>query len=159
MQNEVKEYLFIFINNITYFIFSQIKDRIVYRIAPEQPASDENDVSRRSFVEFVNNLSEIRDSIPINLDFNKQESVFYIDTETNVGLSDKQGYDATIKSFNLYYRNEDTKTVVERIIAKRTYLIESKTSDMVWNITNEQKTIGNYICIKATATVSGYAPN
>ena len=136
--------------------FSQTKGRVIYKIATEPPASDKNDSSRKTFVEFLNSMSEIRDSIPFNLDFDKRESVFYVDTETNLGLSDKQGYESIIKTFNFYYRNEDTKKAVERIIAERTYLVESKTSDVVWNITNEQKIIGNYTCIKATTTITGY---
>lgn len=151
--NVVYLFLFLILPNLS---FSQTKGRVVYKIATEPPASDENDSSRKTFVEFLNSMSEIRDSIPFNLDFDKRESVFYVDTETNLGLSDKQGYESIIKTFNFYYRNGDTKKAVEKIIAERTYLVESKTSDIVWNITNEQKTIGNYTCIKATTTVSGY---
>lgn len=137
--------------------FAQTKGRIVYKIATEPPANaEENNSKRKNFISFMDSMSEIRDQLPFHLDFDKQESVFYVDTETNLGLSNKTGYEAVIKTFNFYYRNESTKTAIEQIHSERTYLVESKTSDIVWNITKEQKTIGEYLCFKATASVSAY---
>ncbi|HLS11621.1 MAG TPA: GLPGLI family protein [Flavobacteriaceae bacterium] len=145
-------FLFLILPNLS---FSQTKGRIVYKEALKLNEID--DSSRiKNGLDFLNRRKELRARIPLNLDFDKQESVFYADTRTNVGISNEPGYEAAIKSFNSYYRNESTKTAIEQIISERTYLVESKTSDIVWNITNEQKTIDNYPCIKATTTVLAY---
>ena len=135
--------------------FSQTKGRVVYKETSKLNEIN-NSYRMKSGLAFINNRLELRASIPLNLDFDKRESVFYADTQTNVGISNEPSYEAAIKSFNSYYRNEDTKTTIEQIISERTYLVESKTSDIVWNITNEQKTIDNYTCIKATTTVLAY---
>ena len=146
-------YLFLFLI-LPSFSISQTKGRVVYKVVSESLVSE--DPYRKRFYSFVNKRQELRASIPLNLDFDKRESVFYADTQTNVGISNEPGYESAVRTFNLYYRNEDTKTAIEQVLSERTYLIETKTSDIVWNITNEQKTIDNYTCIKATTTVLAY---
>lgn len=136
--------------------FSQTKGRIVYREAIK-PLEVDNSFRAKQGLAFINNRLELRASIPLNLDFDKRESVFYADAQTNVGISDKPGYESAVKSFKFYYRNEDTKTAIEQIRSERTYLVESKTTEVEWEITNEQKTIDNYICIKAITTVPAYS--
>lgn len=136
--------------------FSQTKGRVTYRIISEQLTSDENDTSRKTFVKVMNNMSAIRDSIALNLDFNKLESIFYVDENTNIGLSDRNGYSSIMRSLNWYYRNDGTKTALERINSDKIYLVNSKTTDVIWNITNERKMIGKYNCIKAKTIVSAY---
>lgn len=135
--------------------FSQTKGRIVYKVTSEQIEINNSSRAKKGFT-FINNRLELRSKIPLNLDFNDQESIFYADTQTNVGISNEPGYESVIKSFNLFYKNEDSKMAIERVIGEKTYLVKSKTSDVVWDITNEQKIIGDYTCIKATTTIFDY---
>lgn len=136
--------------------FSQTKGRVVYKAISESLVINENSPTKNGFA-FINKRIKLRESIPLNLDFDKQESVFYADTQTNVGISNEPGYESAIRSFNSFYRNEDTKTAIEQVLSERTYLIESKTSDVEWSITSERKTIGDYLCLKATARVPAYS--
>lgn len=139
----------------SFICFSQSKGRIVYRVVSQKLTYDkDNDTgSRQAFVNLMNEMSKIRDSIALYLDFEDQESIFYVDRNTNIGLSNNTGYQSVIKSFNLYYRNNNSKVLTEKIISDNTYLVNSKTYDIEWDITNEKKRIGDYICFKATTNV------
>ena len=136
--------------------FSQTKGRVVYKVISESLVINENSATKNGFA-FINKRLELRASIPLNLDFDNHESLFYADSQTNVGHSLDRGYKSAVQSFNLYYRNEDTKEAIEQVISERTYLVESKTSDVVWEITKEQKTIGGYLCFKATTSVLAHS--
>lgn len=134
---------------------SQTKGRVVYKEATDSLVS--NRPLTDNFYSFLNERKALRAKIPLNLDFNKQESVFYADAQTNVGISNERGYESTLKSFNFYYRNEETKMAIEQVVSERNYLVTTNTTDIIWEITNEQKMIGDFFCIKATTTVFAHS--
>lgn len=137
--------------------FSQSKGRITYKVSSEQIEYNENDSqSRIMFINMMNKLSKIRDSLLLNLDFKDNESQFYVDEEIDLGLSNEKGYKATIKSFNWYYKNDVSKISIEKINSDGIYLVHSNSKDILWEITKDKKKIGNFICYKATSTVLDY---
>ena len=150
--------IFIVLFFVSTISFSQNKGRIVYKVIHEVNLEKLSSGSGNSIIDQVSGvLGEIKDiksRIPLNLDYNGQESVFYADKQTNLGLSDSKFYKRTIEKFNDYYRNDITKEALETINSEdKLFLVNSKTTDIQWTITNETKTIGDYQCIKATTTV------
>ncbi len=140
---------------ISSICFSQNTGRITYKSTIAKTSVDESASDfKKKLVDFLNDMKKIKDSIPLNLDFKGKEFVFYPDKQTNIGLSDKRGYKSAIKSFNNYYRNDNTQIALEEINSEdKSYLVSSKTIDVNWIMTNETKIIGEYNCIKATTTV------
>jgi GLPGLI family protein len=146
-------FLFLFVSCLC---FSQTKGRITYRIITEPLTYQEDNPQRKIFVEFMTHMSKIRDSIALNLDFNKHESIFYADEDTDIGLSNVKGYNSILSSLHRFYRNDSTGVSIERIDSDKIFLVNSKINDIKWAITNEKKTIGDYDCIKANAVISGH---
>lgn len=139
--------------------FSQIEGRIIYRVISERLSYDENNNKQQVFVEVMNKMSQIRDSIALHLDFKENQSIFYLDTKTNLGLSNLQGYKTIINSFNVFYRNDSQDTLIEVVNSDKTYLVTSKASIINWKITNEIKKIGIYRCIKAEGIIKTHSLN
>jgi len=151
----MKIYLYLLIALTSSFSFSQTKGRVTYKIISEKLTSDGN---KKVFVEYLNNLNEIRDSLYLNLDFHNYESTFYVDDETNIGLSNEKGYKPIINSFKTYYKNDLTKISIKLVNLDKIYSVKSKTANSIWKITKEKKRIGNYTCIKAIAKVDDKHP-
>ncbi|TPV34924.1 GLPGLI family protein [Paucihalobacter ruber] len=138
--------------------FSQKYGRVVYRVNSEKLTQNNSESeSRKTFVLLMNNMSVIRDSIQLNLDFKDNASIFYVDTKTNLGLSNLKGYKGIINSFNVFYRNDNTDTLIEVVNSDKIYLVTSKASEISWKITNETKVIGNYKCIKAEGSIKSHS--
>lgn len=138
--------------------FSQRNGRVIYRINSEKLTLNKSDSeSRSTFVSLMNNMSVIRDSIALHLDFKDNVSIFYVDAKTNIGLSNLKGYKGIINSFNVFYRNDDTDTLIEVVNSDKIYLVTSKASEITWKITKETKIIGNYNCVKAEGNIESHS--
>jgi GLPGLI family protein len=151
----VKKYLILLIfvsQSLT--LISQTKGQIIYRLK-----TDLSDLKKEKFqrdkkmVDIMTRLNKVRDSVNINLDFSGEESLFYVDKETNLGLSNEKGYDAAMKSFKTYYRNDETETKIRVENSDKIYLVYSDTSDIVWEITKETKKVDDFLCFKATTKI------
>lgn len=148
-------YLFLF----CFFSFSAIdaqnKGNVVYRIVTEELKSQEDhSQAQQRFYKLMNSMSLIRDSLYFNLDFKDSESLFYLNKAKNVGMSNERGYNSIVRSFSsVFYRNNNTKELIEQVNTDRLYLITSSTEDLKWEITNEEKNINQYLCYKALTTI------
>jgi GLPGLI family protein len=143
-------FCFFFINSN----HSQNNGTIIYRIVSEELKPLENDSQvKQKFMKMMNSMSRLRDSLFFNLDFNNNESLFYLDKNKNIGISNEKGYNAILRSFgsSKYYRNN--KLLIEEINSDRLYLISSSTNIFQWKITKETKKINNYLCFKAITHV------
>ncbi|GAB4154323.1 MAG: GLPGLI family protein [Winogradskyella sp.] len=148
---------FILITNNQMIISQSDEGRITYKTKTEVFKSEKNS-KKSELYKALNKLSSIRDSVSLFLDFKNSESIFFVDEKTNIGLSNEKGYSSALNSFKTYYRNDEDKTCLMVINSDDIYQIKSKTTDIVWNITNETKEIGIYKCIKATANVKSKNP-
>lgn len=136
-------------------IYAQTEGTIVYRIVSKKIESKENQSeSIREFNNTINAINRVRDSLRFNLDFNGQESVFYLDKRKNFGLSNEKGYNSLLRKYgSIFYRNEKTKTLIEQVNSDRYYLVNYNIEDIVWTITKEEKMINGYLCLKATSFI------
>ena len=118
----------------------------------------EDSRAKSAFVNAINNLNKIRDSLLLNLDFNGQESSFYVDRVTDLGLSNERGYNSVIKTFKTYYRNNNTDTLLMGVVSDKYYLVSSLISSINWKIGTEKKKIGKYLCTRATTKIEDKHP-
>ena len=148
--------IYIVLIHFSFLSFSQSKGRVVYKVIHEVNLGDigNNKILTEQISGVFDEIKDIKSSIPLNLDYNGQESVFYADKKTNLGLSDSRFYKTAIKNFNNYYRNESTKEALEAINSEgKLFLVSSKITDIQWTITNETRAIGDYQCIKAITKI------
>ena len=145
-------FCFFFFNSIQ----AQNSGNIIYRIVSEELKPLEKDSQvKQKFIKMMNSMSRLRDSLFFNLDFNKNESLFYLDKKKNIGISNEKGYNAIIRSFgsSKYYRNNRNEKLIEQINSDGLYLVTSSTNIFHWKITKQTKKINNYLCFKAVADV------
>lgn len=94
--------------------------------------------------------------LTFNLDFNENESLFYLANSLISELEDQARKDYVTGLFYGYdfmYINKHEDLLVEQLYyAFGTLLKERKASLVKWNLTTETKTISGYKCYKATYT-------
>lgn len=87
------------------------------------------------------------------LTFNKIESVFKEDEKLDAisGATDSWGKNFTAGN---QYKNVKTNTLLQsQEFYGKQFLVEDKILDIQWKLSSETKQIGNYTCLKATASV------
>ncbi|MBU2928093.1 GLPGLI family protein [Winogradskyella psychrotolerans] len=149
-----KYFILLFFVSQSLILVSQTKGRIIYRLKTDlSDLKSEKFRQDKKMVDIMTRLNKVRDSVNINLDFNGEKSLFYVDKETNLGLSNERGYDAVMSSFKIHYRNDKTEKKIKVESSDKTYLVYSNTSDVVWEITKETKKIDVFLCLKATTKI------
>ncbi len=136
-------------------VSAQNDGRIVYRISTERLSIDDNESQAKQKVyKLLNSLSRIRDSLYFHLDYSNSESLFYLNKNKNIGMSNEKGYNSVVRSFNtVYYVNNETGNIIEQTISDGNYLVTSSTDEMNWDTTKEKKIIDGYLCFKAITNI------
>ncbi|MBG7630921.1 MAG: GLPGLI family protein [Bacteroidetes bacterium] len=148
--------LAIFMSNIA---ISQLKGgRVIYQASTDTRMAikklNKNESIPENYKKKILYDLEKAEDIQFNLDFNENESLFYysgifaLENEGNRG----SGHTGLIAGAgNTYYTNLDTKKIFKQNRHFNKLLIIQEPS--VWNMIQETKTIGEYICFKATTTI------
>jgi len=94
-------------------------------------------------------------SIETNLSFNQQEAIYTpisgMDNEGDRGLKETM---IITGSYGVYYFNKGLNKRIRQIdVYGQLFLIESDLNSRQWVLTQETKTINNYLCYKATSTL------
>lgn len=148
-------YLISFFSFFLLGIEAQNSGNIVYRISSERlEFKDGDSQAHEKFYDLMNSMSRIRDSLYFNLDFKDSESLFYLDKNKDTGMSNEKGYNSIVRSnSSVFYRNDETKELIEQINSDAYYLVTSSSDSLKWEISNEEKKINKYKCYKAIATI------
>lgn len=139
-----------------YFAQGQIKSvEVLYRINPLISNKQREAKLKRLPVSLRNRLKEmllVRDGLVFGLTINGNESFFYLDMDKVSKFSNLNGYNENLSSFgsSYFFKNSNTKEILERKIADKDYIISSNQSKYNWKLHDESKKIGNYLCFKAT---------
>ena len=135
--------------------FSQSKGIIVYRILTEKLEIQDNEaLIAADFYKTMNSIGRVQDSLRFNLEFNEYESIFYLDKKSNFGLSNEMGYNSLLKKHgSIFYRNEESKSLIEQVNSDGYYLVHYKIGDIEWELSKENKIINGYRCFKAVSRI------
>jgi GLPGLI family protein len=119
----------------------------VFKIEESWSLNKEADYSNMS-----NKVDALTETIKYKLEFNSNESKFYMIKRMSVGedyLSDV----LTKHLFGekkLYYANIEEKLLLQKEeIFDKTYLVKTSFDELEWTLTRESKNISNYVCFKA----------
>ncbi|WP_299522430.1 GLPGLI family protein [uncultured Lutibacter sp.] len=99
-------------------------------------------------------LKKTLDDINFILQFNKEESLFFVEN-INMEVEENRYYKLSILTggnSGIWYLNSKDKSRLRQINAfGQDFLIKSNMNSVSWELINESKKIGNYICFKATS--------
>lgn len=138
---------------LTFIGFSQNQENsgsVVYKINASKKKSDQG--VKDSNIDFYNRTISRLDELKYHLEFNKEKSLFKIESAL---VNDTDKSDFFLKSAKLfggeeiYFTNlKDKKVTIQRTMLGEIFLIEDAIQTD-WKLTSETKLIANYKCLKA----------
>lgn len=143
--------------SINYSSFSQTKGRITYKSYYSETIATE-ELKEKNRLGYQDALDEemMAKMLLFNLDFNETESLFYLSSNLISDHEDQNRKKYIIGYFyglDEFYINRETDTLIEQQeYSFGTILKNKKASFVEWNLTNEEKIINGYKCLKATYT-------
>ncbi len=156
----MKKYICLLVLVCGYFAFSQksINGVVIYKLKVTENLLDEKkEKDFASIYEAINNsLKENADKVTYRLYFNNNESLFVADEFLeNEGDKNVSYFKILAHLKDVFYTNKKSDL---KLTQKQAYgewfIIKDKISDFQWNVTNESKKIGNYLCYKATGILT-----
>ena len=144
---------------VTSITFSQVKEgRVIYRASTNnkkfiEKLNENKTIDKNIKKSILYNLENAKD-IQFNLDFNDHESLFYhLEKKALENEGERRGGHTGIiaGAKNIYYTNLDNKEIFKQNEYFNKLLVLQEPT--VWNMTQESKTIGEYICFKAETTI------
>ncbi len=157
----MKKYIYIFTLLCVNIAFSQKSTNgiITYKLRISENLLDEKKQKKEYLSVFraINNsLKENADKVTYKLYFNNNESLFVVDKFLeNEGDKSVKYFKTLANLKHIFYmdKKNDLKLTQKQAYGEQ-FIIEEKISSFKWNITNETKKIGNYLCYKATGVLT-----
>ncbi|MBU3011222.1 GLPGLI family protein [Polaribacter vadi] len=136
---------------ITVALFSQKNSniRITYDVGLKLYKSGESlTKEKKSYNDFMKDLP----NKTYILDINNEHSIFYTDNKMNIDVKNKLDLVSAFVGNGVYYHNAETNiTLNQKNTLGEDFIIENEVK-YIWNLSQEKKKIGDYICFKATTT-------
>jgi len=118
------------------------------------PPASVDDI-RKTLITLDQNIRANIRYVENNLSFNQKEAIY-----KSISGLDIDGYNGLEEimiitgSYGLYYFNKNTNKKIRQMDAYgQLFLISSKLNARKWTLTQDSKTIGGYLCYKATSTL------
>ncbi|WP_338377791.1 GLPGLI family protein [uncultured Flavobacterium sp.] len=152
--NKIIVILLLLINQST---FSQTKGRVTYKSYFSESIATE-ELKKKNRIEYQEALDEemMAKMLFFNLDFNKEESLFYLSSNL---ISDYENQNRKKYIIGLFYGldefyiNRETDSLIEQQEYSFGIILKKKRASFIeWKLTNEEKQINGYKCLKATYT-------
>ena len=152
--NKIIVILLLLINQPT---FSQTKGRVTYKSYFSESIATE-ELKEKNRIEYQEALDEemMAKMLFFNLDFNKEESLFYLSSNL---ISDYENQNRKKYIIGLFYGldefyiNRETDSLIEQQEYSFGIILKKKRASFIeWKLTNEEKQINGYKCLKATYT-------
>lgn len=142
--------LFVFMTNSN----AQTNGICTYKIYPiEENFRQSNDSNRDKVSKILLEAFKIAEDFEYTLRFNQNESIaFFNETIINEGVKNNNLYSIAkaLMGNGVFYQNRKENVVLhEEDVSGESFLIKNKLASD-WEITNESKKIGGYLCFKAT---------
>lgn len=117
-----------------------------------------DDIKYKNFQE---NVDDKIVELKFILEFSNNNSKFYLQDGLNLDLSEfytEMSIQAT-RGGSIFYIDKKDKTLTEQVFfLGQKFLIKSSINDLKWELTKERKTIGKYLCFKATTLRENFGP-
>lgn len=148
MKNKILILFILIVCNISAQESGKVEYEFSYK-TPDTPAKSEMQKRARKN---VNLSAEYATNHQYILDFNKKESIYYVEDSMPIdGVDNAFAYKFSKFFFSsgIYYQNLETNESLNELLTMDEYYLVQGKLQSNWEITSETKQIGKYKCIKA----------
>lgn len=133
---------------------TDIYGTVHYSYKPNENEALKGSKSEQHFDDFLKGIHQYTANIKFKLKFFNNTSIFAVGNEMENDYSSKGSVFANkLISKGSYYCNLDTDTQLRKVGGEE-FLIKTQPSSIKWLLTQESKKINNYLCYKATTSIT-----